>query len=250
VTMTSVPPWRRIYENAPIVEAVIDIRCANPQTLSLRNLSGLSEELAPEYVPYADAIEIHEVRTAEGNHSRTERKMGFALRALDEKRIVQFQLEGFAFSRLAPYPRWEVFISEAEHLWQKYKRTTLPVAVRRVGVRYINRLEIGTPVIDDLRPFLNLHPVTPWGLTSPPAGFFMQVKQPQGLGERMLVVNEATVQNTETGRVAIVLDLDAFAERDFDVDDTAIWNLVEELHVSAGAAFEASITDKVRELIR
>ena len=65
----------------------------------------------------------------------------------------------------------------------------------------------------------------------------------------MLLINETVAQNSGTAPVAIVLDLDAFLEREMPSGESDLWNLVEDLHVNVEEAFEASITDQMRELI-
>lgn len=247
--MTPVSADRPIYGNSPIVEAVIDFRCGNPSTLSFRDIARTAQEITSlGYSEAGESILIVQRIASDGGSQRTESKVGVVLRSADEKYIVQLQLEGFSCSRLPPYPRWEAFLVEAKRLWEIYRAAAAPEVIRRVGIRYVNRLEIGSPGIDDLRPFLNLHPVTPWGLTTPPADFFMQIRQPQE-GGIMLVINESTVQNVELSKAAVILDLDGFVEAEMPVDPE-IWNLVEDLHVKVENAFEASLTNRLRELIR
>lgn len=245
-----VPAERRIYRNAPIVEAVIDLRCGTPSSLTFRDIARVAETIAAfGYTQTGETVQVVQTMGSDGSSERSETKVGVALQSVDQKYVIQLQMQGFSCSRLYPYPRWEAFLDEAKRLWEVYRDAVQPESVRRVGIRYVNRLEVDAPVIDDFRPFLNLHPVTPWGLTTPPAGFFLQIRQPLSDGS-MLLVNETTVQNAGTGQVAVVLDLDAFLEREMPVDEHDVWNLVEALHVKVEAAFEASITDRVRQLIR
>lgn len=248
--MPPVSADRRIYERSPIVEAIIDLRCGNPSTLTFRDVARTAAEIAATgYSEAGESVQVVQKFAPDGGSQRTETKVGVALRSGDEKYVVQLQIDGFSCSRLHPYPQWETFRAEAQRLWAIYRAAARPESIQRVGIRYVNRLEIGSPTINDLRPFLSLHPVTPWSLTSPPSEFFLQIRQPQE-GGSMLLVNESTLLHQATGQAAVLLDLDAFVAREIPVDENVIWNLVEDLHVKVEHAFEASITDRVRDLIR
>lgn len=48
---------------------------------------------------------------------------GFLLSSSDKLRIVQARLDGFTFSRLAPYETWERLRDEAKSAWRIRKRT-------------------------------------------------------------------------------------------------------------------------------
>lgn len=132
-------------------------------------------------------------------------------------------------------------------MWSRYAEVARPSVVKRLAVRFINLLTV-PGAIGDFRPFVNIYPATPWNLTSPPAGLFLQVRRP--LGDVGLIVLNETVVQSENGEVAIVLDFDVFSEKEQAFDREAIWNQIEELHVSADEAFESSITDRVRDQIR
>lgn len=245
----SVSPDREIYQHSPIVEAVIDIRLVNRPNLTINDLDLFAEKLSVPFGDVSRAIEVTEEMRTDGSRSKTERPVGLLLRhSTDARQVLQIQLEGFSFSHLAPYERWERFRDEAQEWWNQYAAVAEPQLVRRVGVRYINRLEVGGTVIDDLTPFVNVHPVTPWQLTSPPSGFSLQLRVPLDRGANILL-NEATVRNPKTREMAILVDLDAFTETEMSPSDD-VWNVVEGLHVEIEKAFEAVITDRVRERIR
>src|SRR5205807_10632047 len=68
--------------------------------------------------------------------------VGFIYSSSDQKQVYQVRLDGFSFSRLAPYVSWEPFCREARRLWQLYRERLKPAAVTRLAVRYVNRLDI------------------------------------------------------------------------------------------------------------
>lgn len=245
--MSSLPPEREIYSRAPIVEAVIDIRCVTRSDLTVRELATAVEEAVPDSEEELQTLEITETRSNDGTRTKTERVVGVLRRSADGRRAVQMQLGGASVSRLAPYDRWEAFTQDAKSSWELYLAVAKPEHIKRAAVRYINRLEIGDPEITDLSSWVRVLPVTPWTLSTPPSGYILRVRRPLDDGV-MLVLISSTVQHAETKAAALVLDLDVFIER--AIAPNEVWNLIERLHVEVEKTFEACITDRVRELIR
>lgn len=245
---SSVPATREIYGRAPVVEAAIDIRCINRPTFAIADLASVSATLSDTFDEEADLFEREVELHADGTKRVTERPVGVMLRGREKPQtVVQLQIGGAAFSRLSPYERWEPFRDDAKKIWEVYARAATPQVVNRVGVRYINSIEVGT-TIDDLRAFLNVYPVAPWKLASPPAGFSLQVRN--SVEDVNLVINEGTTRHAETKQFGILLDIDAFVQHEALGDMVELWNVVERLHVVVEEAFERSITDRTRELIR
>src|SRR5690242_19147838 len=132
----------RHYGRPPITEAVIELQCALPSGTSLTDLLGFHEQIRSDY---PNKIEQHHVEAQipmESEPLARRRVVGYRLSSKDEKQIVQARLNTFAFSRLAPYDRWEPVRTEAHRLWEGYRETLSPVRITRAGVRYINRIDI------------------------------------------------------------------------------------------------------------
>jgi uncharacterized protein (TIGR04255 family) len=132
---------------APIVEAVIDFRakptvqCEQKQfetyfKAEFKDFPAVQVHDQVNYHLKPGAVEAPELAKA------TSSWRGLAFHSSDKLKIVQCQLDGFSFSRLAPYEHWEAFEGEALQLWLKYSILTKPVEIERIGVRFINRIEI------------------------------------------------------------------------------------------------------------
>lgn len=173
---------------------------------------------------------------------------GYAFVGGEGKHVVQFRVNGFTFSRLAPYQTWEQLRNEANALWKSYRQIVGPLPVVRVGLRYVNQLDLPLP-IRDFRDFIRIYPEISADLNQQLAGFFLQVQIPQEDIGAMLILNEAIVPPSEPDVVSIVLDIDVFkAGLKLDSDDE-IWNVLEEFRLRKNLVFEGSITNKMREVI-
>ena len=79
--------------------------------------------------------------------------------------------------------------------------------------------------------------------------FFMQLQIPQRDLDCLLIINEAIAQPVNPDFVTIVFDLDLFRQDVWDSNSEEIWQFLDKLRDRKNEVFEASITDKTRELI-
>jgi uncharacterized protein (TIGR04255 family) len=104
--------------------------------------------------------------------------MGYAFVGGEGKHFLQCKVNGFTFSRLAPYQTWGQFRNEAKTLWDSYRQIVGALPVVRIGLRYVNQLDL--PVtMRDFRDYIRSYPEISTDLPQLLAGFFMQVQIPQ-----------------------------------------------------------------------
>lgn len=166
------------YRRAPIAEAVIEIRCVLPGDVSLQDLLPTVDREEFPVVERAMTLENRVEISDEGMHSQTTgRQFGHVFRRADGSRVVQVRLDGFSFSRLPPYDRWEAFVEEAEKQWTRYRRLAKPERVTRLGVRFINKLEIPSPQVE-IKDYLRIAVDVPAYLPQRLSGYFLQTEVP------------------------------------------------------------------------
>lgn len=253
------------YSNAPITEALIDLRVTHAPDFSVQDLGEIGATIADRY-PIQEPMYFH---TGQRSFQQPEDPMrvetahqhgGFRFTSQNKHQILQARVDGFTFSTLAPYDRWEPFRDEARRLWDLYRSATKVEGVTRVEVRYINQLDLPTISPDStvvqtdeyLRVYPEIPPDWPGGDTT--SSYFMQLRMWQEDLRCWLIVNEAPVWPGEREFALFQLDFDFFREQ-FPVpwpadDDTQVWQYLEQLHVRKNEVFEASITDATRRLIR
>jgi len=243
----------RHYPKAPITEAIIDLRVqprADLKTDELDSVRSGEESMYPNRGMTYEALGMMEVRVGvSASASARQDQTGFKFTTADGKYIWQCRRNGFTFSRLSPYESWEPFRDEARRLWGLYRERLKPLAVQRLAVRYINRLDIPAERIDIKDYFRTMPEVSP-DLPQALAGFFMQLRIPhEDLFSEMLV-NQTIVPPSQPNMVSFILDIDLFRTADVPTDEEAVWRFFEQLHVRKNEVFEACITDRTRELIR
>jgi uncharacterized protein (TIGR04255 family) len=242
---------RRHYENAPITEAIIDLRADLAAGVGLSQLERISEHVAhgyPKGKPRRRAMGVFELgeSASASAHSET---IGHIFESSDDRQILQVQLTGFSFSRLMPYESWEAFRDEARRLWDIYRAVTCPQRVTRLAVRYVNRIDVpGNRV--DLKEYFRTAPEISPDLSQQVEGFFMQLRLPLPDLPGIAIINQTIVPPPQEGVVSIVLDIDVFRGDAISQDESAIWDFFETLHERKNVLFEACITDAARRLFR
>lgn len=202
--------------HAPIVEAVIDIRERATVPWEVAALRSHVEGMISGY-QFLDAPQAfeHELCVTPGKQpSQVFRDLGLKgvrFRSADKTRIVQFNRDGFVFSRLEPYEDWSMFREEAMTLRGLHREFAKPDSIHRLGVRFINRMRL--PSSDDQPSYYLVEtPKSPRGLDMPVDGFMHQdVLSVPGHAYGIKVIR--TIQRSTgllSGGVSILLDIDVY----------------------------------------
>lgn len=244
-------PERAPYSKAPITEALVDIRVALPGEITVADLArvDIGEEIGYSQRRNRFAIEGQIAIGEQVGTATRQTHVGYDFLSGDERQIVQVRLDGFTFSRLAPYDRWETFRKEARRLWELYRAIVEPVSVTRVAVRYINRLDLPLP-LEDFKDYLRTVPEVSSDLPQGLSGLLMQLAIPQEDLGAVLLLNEALLPSPDPDTVSILLDIDLFRELETSIDEEELWRILDQFRVRKNDVFEACITEQTRELIR
>jgi len=240
-----------LLKNAPITEAVINIRVKLPEKFDytkLASINGISKDNYPKK---------HEVKKFEGRlafskgiafEPQTEKLAGYAFESEANKQVVQVLREEFVFSKLKPYESWEGLRDEARALWEAYKEVTSPELITRVALRYINNLQL--PTTDDPWKFVNYltaPPTVPENLPPAISNYFMRIVLPIPELKAQAIIIQALESVKKPKFVPVILDIDVFRlEPDGIKED--IWDILESLRVLKNRIFFNSITKKLEAI--
>jgi uncharacterized protein (TIGR04255 family) len=226
---------------APIVEAVIQWRArAEKQWHS----EELKRELSSRMPEYTECKPLHEIMIAArfegGDTARQNRSVqwtGFRLEWKDEHYVAQYSRDGLLFSRLRPYNNWESFAREARKNWRTYRDLADPSEVQRLGVRFINRVELVD--LAQLEAFLTQPPKCLHKLSLPVSGFLYQSSH-EVPGYRFGVNVSRTIQPSNLPQnegFGLILDIDAFTTKPLSCEDKAIDENLARLRVLKNKVF-------------
>lgn len=238
---------KRRYKNSPITEAVIDIRLALVPGRTVDSLLPIREQIVSNYPKQSETLKL-EGRFGLGQTATQQQTLtGYRFDSADGKYVLQARVDGFTFSRLAPYEHWEPFEHEARRLWTIYRQYADPVDCIRVAVRYINRIDL-PKVPSEMKDYFETYPEISPKMPQIMDGFAMQVLISQGNGIVLSLI-QAGVPAPRPEVASINLDLDLFKESQTDFStDHSIWLFLNSLRDIADDTFESCITDKARLL--
>ena len=239
------------YRKPPITEAVIDFGVNLPSEIGVTQLQSLSSNLSSEFPDSKEIVETDFVFSvgAENKDSGSKTtKTGFRLQSADKRWVIQARLTRFTLSLLHSYEDWDSFRGRARSYWPYYRDVAQPKNISRVGVRYINRIDV--PRSELIKDYLKDVPGIPNELTGGEDHFFLQLKKELPDISSTLVLNYATVGPTDPETKSIILDIDIHREGEWNPNDDNAWTFLDQLRDRKNKIFETCITDKFREQIK
>lgn len=239
------------YSRPPAIEAVVEFRTASD--VSLQKLTKTNTRLRKHYSRSEELIELSARGVAgAGAPTITQHKAGFVLTTDDGTDVIQLRRRSLIVSRRAPYSGWDYFeerISVALKAWHTAaERPTLD----RIGVRYINRLDIpldnpNQEVEEDAYLNVGLRPL-PFE-HQPFRGMQLRVEAPLPGGTYGFTLQSAIVESPLISHGGILLDIDVYSMVAGPLSDNDIWTRIREMRTWKNTIFEAAITDRTRNLI-
>jgi len=246
--------YREVFPKAPITEALLDILVELPSTTNLEVLSSFQESIKEQYPLKRDKIMWQGgLQIQEGGVPQicvpTGGPVGYFFESPEHKKIVQARLDGFTFSKLKPYDKWEIFVEEARSLWYHYGNIAKPLMIKRIGLRYINRIEMPFPVKDFKEYILTVPEIAP-GIPQQLFDFFVRLVIPFPEQDIVGIITE-TAEALQPGSkyLAFIFDIDVFQASSIAINED-FWAVVERLHECKNQIFFNSITNKTKELFK
>jgi uncharacterized protein (TIGR04255 family) len=164
----------------------------------------------------------------------------------DGTRMVGVSPNLLTVHELDPYRGWDEFSDRIRQALEAYWRVNPPLGVRRVRLRYINRILIPGEQVE-LDDYFTAAPRVPKGITGGLMNFITRMEIPCEDGSVMVMTLVPMLPRPEHN-CAFVLDFDLVWSFTEPVDASRALASIEQLRVRERAAFEAMITDATRRL--
>ncbi len=241
------------YNRPPVTEAMIELRFAN--LIGPDELEKVRKRFLPTYPQYQHirnvGVEINiPVAPDDSPQTRTNQEFSHRLTSQDATEIILLQPSSIAIAQLAPYPGWEAFFPRFVRDWEAWKREAGYLRIARVGVRFINRIDIptiGGRIEEDQ--YLSIYPKLPDSF-GPVTGYGVQAQLPMLDIGCNLTINSAAVPSPMLGHGSILLDLDISMEVDVPQRDEDIFELLGRIRIRKNETFEACVTNQAKELFQ
>jgi len=240
----------RKYKNPPVIEVVCDFRLT-PETRWDLTVPGLLYEKLKVSFPHKEQRVLQEVELTQGpeglqQHIRTRERMLFFTE--DRKMIVQVGTGLLVINVLKPYPHWEGFRPRIEMAWKSLQETIDVQGLERIGLRYINHIELPSQSAG-LAEYFEFYPSVGQRLPQQVASFLAAVEFSFADGRDHCRVQFTSIP-ASGDKSSFMLDIDYFLARPraVEVADTLAW--VEEAHSRVEEVFEGCITDSLRKMFQ
>ncbi|MGA8089464.1 MAG: TIGR04255 family protein [Terracidiphilus sp.] len=245
-------------EKAPIVEAIIAIDIGPVLSdESMTAVEGAATTLQEDYPQSEPLTQVH-VQFGFGPgmsplpQQSSKQDIGRKYVSSDKRQLVVFRRNGFSFSRLPPYQRWENFRDEAKRIWGVYRAAIGPVPIVRFGLRYINRVNIpvGKPVDDFLKLYAEV-PGNPDGSLRTINSSYIRVDSmlteiPAGY----LIIQQATLPPERMDLATLSLDFDISVSPNPNPTEEYVWDTLETARRVKNQLFIDSLTPQFLETFR
>jgi uncharacterized protein (TIGR04255 family) len=245
---------RNQLANAPITEAVIDLRVAPRAGFQLQCLDLMAQRLTPTYETKGPIFELAAKfgidPKGEGQSDLQSKQVGLRLHSSDDRFVLQIRQEGLSLSRMNPYEDWESLLQEAKRVWRIYLEFAEPRKIVRAATRFINNLRLPMQPGEDFNVYLAKPPQIPDVLPQGLVSFLQRVLMydPNTDIHAMLTQAFEPISGPLSDRVPVILDIDVYRITEFPPDGTEVWACFSQLRDFKNTAFFSSLTDKAIDL--
>jgi uncharacterized protein (TIGR04255 family) len=239
----------RKYRNPPIVEALCEFRFEPGAPWDMA-IPGLVYERIRDNFPKRRQVKSFEVSVAAGPEGigqqvLTADRMQF-LRE-DEKALIQVGPNLLAVNHLKPYPTWQEFLTLIRQGFDSYLTAANPKGIQRIGLRYINRIELPGERVE-LADYFEFRPFVGERLPQDYGPFIVGIQIPFEDSRDVLRLQLASAAPETPDAIAVMLDLDYFLVRAGGVSQDEVFEWIEIAHSHVEDVFEACITDRLRQM--
>ncbi len=237
------------YIRPPIVEAVIELKFESG--VDDVELGKLSKKYGQHYT-HVEQRDNYSFDVHVGNENpRTDTMVerDYRLTSQDMSQILILGQSVFTLSQLPPYTNWNNFITRFERDWKIRLRHVGFKPMSRIGVRYINRIDIPRPkdeIINE-NEYLNIYPKHPEQL-NPLLSYSINSRSELTSIGSLLTINSAVVQSPIPEHISIVVDTDIARSNSLPQNTDDILEYLHSVRHEKNKIFESCITDKTREL--
>ena len=240
------------YPRPPILEAVIGITFEQP--LKEAALATADRRFEKIYASHQDNAHLNlRMNTFMGANNlpvidtQGQRVAGHRRMSPGNDEVAVLMPDSLTVSQLAPYHGWAAFMARFKRDLHLYKRPGVHRAISRVGLRYINRIDVQiTGNVVELENYLNLYPRVPDAM-GPIAAYAMQTTFALENIGCIATLNSTPVPSPTLHHTSFMMDIDVYKSSELPVGDDALFALLEQMRAEKNRIFEACITQRARE---
>ena len=244
----------KTLKNPPIKEALLEIRFNPNKNITVSKLKEFADSLSDVYTkiePVENQSFAFKYSKEQGpEHDFKIEPSGFKLTNAQNNRIVIAAIDKFVFSFLAPYAPWPNLKETAEDLYKKYLHFAPQNEIIRLGMRYINNINL--PFAEDFsfQNYINTFQPLPKHeeLSDSLSKFETVVVMPHNDIGCVSTIRQTLldVEGSEDNNAYLpfTLDIDVHQSKVFESAQIKdIWESFEKMRIKKNAIFFSTLTD-------
>jgi len=237
------------YNNSPIIEAVCEFKFGKDTNWDMTVPGIIYNEIQKEF-PHKEQhanqnINLPTEDTPGEAHINIINMARFLSK--DKKTIIQVGQNTLSINRLQPYVNWSEFSSLIQYAFNILSRKVVLNSIQRVGLRYINRIEIPqkSVILDD---YFKFRPFFGDELQRNYSGFMVGCMFPFFGGRDSCKVELTNVVPENKDASAFMLDIDysLIKPQGIRVEQSLEW--VDKAHEEVEKIFEGCISNQLKDL--
>ena len=242
----------RSYRKPPVIEALCEIYFADSTWDD--TIPGAFYERVKDEFPKKQQREIQEAQIAlgRGTASAGVQRLPPWMQFASEKGDLMIQVSEnlLVVNQLRPYSHFAAWESVVYRALAVYNEVALPQRAARVGLRYINRIEIPETRFA-MEDYFTIYPQLPKSLGDTHGPFLVRVEIPQAEQRHVVLITFGTdsLSEPKKEKQVFMLDLYDIATLDVPPDEIELKKQIQQAHDNVVMAFEDSITDRLRTLL-
>ena len=236
------------YANAPIKEALFDIRVSDLDITDVHDLKRMTEFLKPDFPlsSHRRSVTVDVTDSSKVTSKAKAELLGFIFASKDSTNQVQIRVDGCTLNIVNSYDQWDRHFETFMRVWNEYQSLFKPKSVVRIATRFINRIELPLP-ISSFQDYITNIPPIPKCLPQEIGRFFMQTQVPCNDRSKQVIITE-TIESQSEKTLPFILDIDVFQNGYEHIDQTKIAEDFGIMRTIKNEVFECCITDSTRKL--
>ena len=244
--------------NPPIQEALLEIRFAPNREITLQHLENFAGSLSKKF-PNKEPLFSHNLQfKLSGPEQKTlgdVQPCGYRLKNFENNRIVVGEIDKLIVSFLPPYAEWPALLDTTKNIYNDYLEHVPQHQITRIGMRYINNVKLSYDVPFKFERYLKTFPPLPQSNELPKAirnyeaTFIMPLNDFEGFSrfKQAILDPETDPQSGKIRVLPILIDIDVFQNKIYDVNDNVIWDIFGQMRIKRNAIFYGTLTNEALE---
>lgn len=242
------------YKSPPIIESVCEIKFTDDTNWDITVPGLIFEDIRTDY-PQKEQRTKQEINISMSEthppktRSQIKRQDYAVFLTNDKKSSIQVGPRVLLINRFRPYQSWSGFKSQIDYAYQKLSNRVELAGVQRIGLRYINKIEI---LMEDnkvlLDKYFEFKPFCGERLPQTHLNFIVGCVFPYFDGRDLCRVDLTSAVPENEDSMAFLLSLDYFLANPRSIPVTTITEWIEAAHEEVERLFEGCILPPLREI--